>query len=74
MDSTLGYIPEKQFGKYLSSDFVVWDPIRRQLAAQALAEPDGQLPDILCLQGVENIDAIRKFNQDYLGGHYRTRC
>jgi hypothetical protein len=67
---TLGYIPEKKFGKYLSSDFVVWDPIRRQLAAQALAEPDGRLPDILCLQEVENIDAIRKFNQDYLGGHY----
>jgi endonuclease/exonuclease/phosphatase family metal-dependent hydrolase len=70
-DITLGYIPEKKFGKYLSKDFVVWDPIRRDLAAQALAEPDDCLPDILCLQEVENMDAIRKLNEDHFGGHYR---
>lgn len=69
-DITLGYIPEKKFGKYLSRDFVIWDPIRRDLAAQALAEPDDKLPDILCLQEVENLDAIRKFNEDHLGAHY----
>lgn len=69
-DVSLGYIPEKKFGKYLSSDFVIWDSVRRDLAAQALSEPDGKLPDILCLQEVENMDAIRKFNEDHLGNHY----
>jgi endonuclease/exonuclease/phosphatase family metal-dependent hydrolase len=69
-DITLGYLPEKKFGKYLSKDFVVWDPVRRDLAAQALAEPDDCLPDILCLQEVENMDAIRKLNEDHFGGHY----
>jgi endonuclease/exonuclease/phosphatase family metal-dependent hydrolase len=66
----LGYLPGKDFGRYKSSDFVIWDKTRRELAVQALAEPDGELPDILCLQEVENLDALRVFNEDYLGGHY----
>lgn len=67
---THGFVPERRFGRYKSDDFVIWDRLRRELAAQALAEPDGELPDILCLQEVENLDALRVFNQDYLGGHY----
>jgi len=67
----MGYVPERKFGKYLSRDFVVWDPVRRNLTAQALAEPDGKLPDILCLQEVENMDALRKLNLDHLAGHYQ---
>jgi hypothetical protein len=72
-DITMGYVPEKKFGRYASGDFVVWDPARRELAARALAEADGRLPDILCLQEVENMDAARKFNEDYLRGHYPYR-
>jgi endonuclease/exonuclease/phosphatase family metal-dependent hydrolase len=70
-DINLGYIPEKKFGKCLSGDFVIWDPMRRDLACQALTEPDGHLPDILCLQEVENMDALRKFNEDHLGHFYQ---
>ena len=67
---TLGYVPGKSFGKYKKDDFIIWDAKRRALAAQALAERDGKLPDILCLQEVENLDAIRRFNEDHLDDHY----
>ncbi len=66
----IGFLPGLAFGNYASTQYIVWDQGRRTLAAQALAEPDGVLPDILCLQEVENIHAIRVFNDDYLGGHY----
>lgn len=65
----VGYLPGLAFGQY-TSRFIIWDGNRRQIAARALAEPDGQLPDILCFQEVENIHAIRRFNQVYLGNHY----
>ena len=65
----VGYLPGLAFGQY-TNKFIVWDAQRRHLAAQALREPDGQLPDILCFQEVENIQAIRIFNQRYLDHHY----
>lgn len=65
----VGYLPGLAFCQY-SSSYIVWDRQRRKLAASALAEPDGQLPDILCFQEVENIHAIRKLNQDYLNNYY----
>jgi endonuclease/exonuclease/phosphatase family metal-dependent hydrolase len=71
--ATIGYVPNKPFGNFGSDKFVVWDASRRKLAARALAAPDGALPDILCLQEVENLDAIRLFNQRYLDGHYPYR-
>ena len=64
-----GYLPGIAFGRY-TKNYIVWDPVRRRLAARALKAPDGQLPDILCLQEVENIQAIRTFNQHYLNDHY----
>lgn len=66
----VGYLPAREFGSYVKSDYIIWDTERRDLAARALAEPDGQLPDILCLQEVENIHAIRALNDHHLGGHY----
>lgn len=65
----LGYIPGLAFGQY-SSRYIVWDAQRRELAARALQEPDGRLPDLLCFQEVENIQAIRVLNERYLGYHY----
>ena len=64
-----GYLPGIAFGRY-TKNYIVWDPVRRKLAAQALRAPDGKLPDVLCLQEVENIQAIRTFNQRYLDDHY----
>lgn len=65
----IGYLPQLAFRKY-TKNYIVWDPTRRELAAKALKEPDGKLPDILCFQEVENIQAIRVFNQNYLGKYY----
>lgn len=70
-EARLGYLPGLSFGKYGKEQFVIWDATRRELAARALKAPDGKLPDVLCFQEVENIHAIRLFNQDHLGGHYR---
>jgi endonuclease/exonuclease/phosphatase family metal-dependent hydrolase len=65
----VGYFPGLSFGEFPES-YIVWDEDRRKLAALALHEPDNQLPDIICFQEVENIQAIRVFNSRYLGGFY----
>lgn len=70
-ESAIGYMPGVAFGKYSPKNYIVWDPIRRELAGEALKEPDGRLPDILCFQEVENIQAIRAFNQRYLNNYYK---
>lgn len=67
----MGYLPEKAFGKYSPKSFIIWEPERRKLAIKALKEPDGKLPDILCFQEVENMDAIRAFNENYLKSYYQ---
>lgn len=68
--ASMGYLPGASFGRYPQTRYIVWDAIRRELAAAAMEEPDGRLPDILCLQEVENIQAIRVFNSRYLNNHY----
>lgn len=66
----IGYLPGLAFQKYTKS-YIIWDAARRQLAVKALKELDQKLPDVLCFQEVENIHAIRLFNQKYLNGHYK---
>jgi endonuclease/exonuclease/phosphatase family metal-dependent hydrolase len=65
-----GYLPGAAFGRYPRTSYIVWDAVRREVAASALVEPDGRLPDILCFQEVENIEASRIMNERYLGNHY----
>jgi endonuclease/exonuclease/phosphatase family metal-dependent hydrolase len=50
--------------------FELFAPGEVELAAQALRLEDGRLPDILCLQEVESLQALRAFNEHYLGGFY----
>jgi len=69
VDGAIGYLPGT-LGGYSLKNYIIWDSVRRDLASYALREPDGKLPDILCFQEVENIQAIRAFNQHYLGNHY----
>jgi endonuclease/exonuclease/phosphatase family metal-dependent hydrolase len=57
-------------GGFFPKNYIIWDPIRRELAAKALRKPDNKLPDILCLQEIENIYAVRALNQQYLKNHY----
>ena len=68
--ATIGYLPGLHFGRYAANRYIVWDQARRELAFDALRAPENQLPDILCLQEVENIHAIRILNDRYFGGYY----
>jgi endonuclease/exonuclease/phosphatase family metal-dependent hydrolase len=66
-----GFLPQISKGKFSSKNYVFWDDGRRKATAQALKGGDGKLPDILCFQEVESMAALRKFNDDHLGGHYK---
>ena len=68
--ANVGFLPGQSFTGP-NKNYIVWDPTRRELAADALKAVDGDLPDILCLQEVENIFAIRKLNKAYLDGFYK---
>ena len=68
--AAIGYLPGRGIGSYSPKNHIIWDPVRRETAAWALMEPDDKLPDILCLQEVENIQAIRAFNERYLDEYY----
>lgn len=65
-----GFVPGAAFGEYPSTSYIVWDSNRRDLATYALSEPDGTLPDILCFQEVEGIEAIRILNDRYFSNFY----
>lgn len=60
-----GYLPLQKKGMF---DFFKEDKL--VLEAQALRLPDGSLPDVLCLQEVESLAALRLFNTKCLGSHY----
>lgn len=65
-----GYLPQISKGQFSSKNYVFWDSARRKATAKALKGGDDKLPDILCLQEVESMAALRKFNDDYLGKYY----
>jgi len=65
------YIADKKWGfvpPYQSGSFVVFRPEQTALSADALSY--GGLPDILCVCEVENLLALRLFNEKFLGSHY----
>lgn len=59
-----GFVP-----LYKKGMFRIFNETRRKLTAQAIRD-DGAPPDILCLQEVESLLALREFNERYLDGHY----
>lgn len=46
--ATLGVRTREKVRQALSKDFVIWDPVKRNLAAQLLCEPDGTLRRFYC--------------------------
>jgi len=61
-----GFLPA-----YEPGSFDVFNADQRQLAALALARGgDHPLPDLVVLQEIESLIALRAFNERYLGGHY----
>jgi hypothetical protein len=51
--------------------FDLFNPLQRELTAKALARDGGVLPEVLCLQEVESLIALRAFNERHLGDHYK---
>lgn len=60
-----GYLP-----LYKKGLFELCKPEQREITAQVIAQEDGSRPDILCLQEVESLQALRAFNEHFLGSAY----
>jgi endonuclease/exonuclease/phosphatase family metal-dependent hydrolase len=61
-----GFLP-----KYEPGSFQIFNADQRKLAATALARGDDQpLPDLVVLQEIESMIALRVFNERHLGSHY----
>jgi hypothetical protein len=50
--------------------FDLFNPLQQDLTAKALSRNETRLPDILCLQEIESLIALRAFNERHLGSHY----
>ena len=66
LDQHWGFLPPEKWKK--SFQIFTHDGWR-DLTAKALKGKDG-FPDIACLEEIESLPAMRRFNQDFLGGHY----
>lgn len=61
-----GFLP-----RYEDASFEVFNAPQRELAARALTRGgEHPLPDLVVLQEIESLIALRVFNERYLGGHY----
>jgi endonuclease/exonuclease/phosphatase family metal-dependent hydrolase len=61
-----GFLPQ-----YQNASFEVFNAPQRKLAALALTRGgEHPLPDLVVLQEVESLIALRVFNERHLGGHY----
>jgi endonuclease/exonuclease/phosphatase family metal-dependent hydrolase len=66
-DPRWGYLP-----LYKPGLFEIFSPVQRGLAASAIWDAaGGKWPEILCLQEVESMHALRAFNENHLDGHYK---
>ncbi len=61
-----GYLP--QYGKGFIE---IFNGEQRQLEADVMTNKREVFPDVICLQEVESLLALRKFNEQYLKNHYR---
>jgi endonuclease/exonuclease/phosphatase family metal-dependent hydrolase len=67
LQSEGGFLPSQRWkNSFKLFDKDAW----RLLTAKAIKRGDGNPPDILCVQEVENMQALRRFNDDFLGGFY----
>jgi exonuclease III len=64
-DAGFGYLPMNK-----NANYHIFSPKQRELAARALARGDQELPDIICLQEIESLAALRLFNEKYLNPSY----
>jgi endonuclease/exonuclease/phosphatase family metal-dependent hydrolase len=60
-----GYLPLYQKGA-----FEIFNAEQRKLAALAITQGGDVSPDVVCVQEVESLIALREFNDSFLGGAY----
>lgn len=65
-DATLGFLPV-----YDPDLMLLFNPEQRELAAKVITRDGTGFPDIVCLQEVESLIALRRFNEVHLGGAYK---
>ena len=65
-DPAFGYLPI-----YDNDLFELYKPVQRELTARVITSNATQIPDVVCLQEVESLLALRRFNEDYLDGVYK---
>lgn len=61
-----GYLPLYQKGA-----FEIFNEEQRQLSATVITQNQTKWPDVICVQEVESLIALREFNDRYLQGHYQ---
>jgi endonuclease/exonuclease/phosphatase family metal-dependent hydrolase len=66
-DPRFGYLP-----MYNPGAFELFNPAQRDLAARVMTRDGTVLPDIVLLQEVESLIALRAFNDGHLDGAYRN--
>ena len=65
VDPNVGYLPLYQKGA-----FDIFNPEQRKLSALAITRGNTVLPDVLCVQEVESLIALREFNERFLANAY----
>ena len=66
LDENKGYLPIYSKGSY-----EIFNDQQRVLAAQALTNDGTFFPDVICLQEIESLIALRFFNDKFLKSHYK---
>ena len=64
-DPQFGYLPI-----YKPELFDLFNPTQRELAGRAITNDKQDFPDVICLQEVESLLALRRFNEEHLGEKY----
>lgn len=64
-NSSMGYLPLYQKGA-----FDIFNAEQRKLAALAITQGNTVLPDVVCVQEVESLIALREFNEQFLAAAY----
>ena len=64
-DSATGYLPV-----YDPDLMTLFNTTQRDLAARVLTNDRTAFPDVICMQEVESMIALRRFNEQYLGAAY----
>jgi endonuclease/exonuclease/phosphatase family metal-dependent hydrolase len=64
-DPKFGYLP-----MYNPGSFELFNPLQRELAARAVTRDGTVVPDVVLLQEVESLIALRAFNEEHFGETY----